>query len=338
MERKHRPLVRVALAVGVLWVVFSFARDQLTAERRFYAALDAQVDALRQSGERAVALTAPERERYLALFRCNDQPSRWRADGDLARLRDKTFVPALVAAMQDEEGTRRTCLMAQSLGAIGDSNAVPALLQVIHHPRNLDLRVCATHALAEIDDARAVAPLLAKAENLALREDDRVSAMRALGDLARPEAAPALLRIAAGDADERYRTIAAAALRQIELMQADDPVPGLAAALNSPAYWIQRRWLIRNLGEHWDSRSAAALNQFLRRPDGWTSDRIQATALLLLHDALESGLVSEFASSSEKQSRWLAQYARAFAANSRDEPTNRWHDIAQSTPIPILLP
>ncbi len=338
MEQKHRTLIRVALAVGVLWVVFSFARDRLTAERRFYAALDAQVEALRQSGERAVALSALERERYLALLRCNDQPSRWRAAGDLARLRDKTFVPALVAAMQDDAGTRRTCLMAQSLGAIGDSNAVPALLQAIHHPRNLDLRVCATHALAEIDDARAVAPLIAKAENLALREDDRVSAIRALGDLARAEAVPALRRIAAGDADGRYRTIATAALRQIELMQADDPVPGLAAALNSPAYWIQRRWLIQKLGEHWDSRSAAALNQFLRRHDGWTSDRIQATALLLHHDALESGLVSEFASSSEKQSRWLAQYARAFAANSRDEATTARHDLAQTPPLSSLLP
>jgi hypothetical protein len=81
--------------------------------------------------------------KHRTLIRVAPWPLAWRgwcfrllAAGDLARLRDRTVVPALVAAMQDDAGTRRTCVMAQSPGAIGDSNAVPALLQAIHHPRN----------------------------------------------------------------------------------------------------------------------------------------------------------------------------------------------------------
>lgn len=339
MDRKHRTLVRVALAIGVAWLVFSTARERLTAERRFYAALDAEMQILRQPGEqRRAALSVAERERYLALLRGNDQLSRWRAAGDLALLRDSTFVPALVAAMQDDDGTRRTCLMAQSLGAIGDSNAVPALLQAVHHPRNLDLRVCATHALAEIDDARAVAPLIVKAENVKLWEDDRVSAIMALGDLARPEAIPSLRRIAAGDPDERYRTIATAALRQIEWMQADDPVPLLAEALNSPAHWIKRRWIIQKLEQHWNSQTAEALNRFLRRPDGWASDRIQATALLLHQHSLESDLLAELALSEKKENRWLAQYARAAESKSQHDVEFIQHDLARSAVTPALLP
>lgn len=41
--------------------------------------------------------------------------------------------------------------------------------------------------------------------------------------------------------------------------------------------------MIQKLGERWDSRMAAALNRFLRRSDGWGSDRIRAAALLLNH-------------------------------------------------------
>ena len=256
------------MVIGLLWIGFSAAHDRLTAESRFDAKLDAELWKLRQPGIERDPLSSIEHEGYLALLRCADPSSRWQAAADLGHWRDRNAVGAIVAAMQDDEGTQKTCRMAQSLGAIGDSNAVPALLEAIHHPRNLDLRVCATQALAQIGDARAIAPLAAKAGNLTLREDDRVSAMLALGDLARPEAAPVLQRIAATDSDKRFRIVAVAALRQIELMQTNDPVPALAEELNSPAHWIQRSWMIQKLGERWDSRSAAALNRFLRRSDG----------------------------------------------------------------------
>ena len=128
-DRTQRSFLKAGAVVGVIIVMLMAVHDRLTAESRFNAKLDAELQSLNQSGANPAALSTAERERYLALLRCNDQPSRWQAAGDLARLRDKTFVPALVAAMQDDDGTRRTCLMAQSLGAIGDSNAVPALLE-----------------------------------------------------------------------------------------------------------------------------------------------------------------------------------------------------------------
>ncbi len=317
MDRKQNRIVRFALVIGLAWLAVSYAHDRWTAESRFYAKLDAELWKLRAAGVDRVQLSPIERERYRALLRCNDPSSRWQAAADLGRWQDNASVFSLVAAMQDDDGTQKTCRIAQSLGAIGDSNAVPALLQAIHHPRNLDLRVCATHALAEIGDARAVGPLIAKAENVELREDDRVSAMLALGDLARSEAAPALHGIAASDSDKRFRTIAAAALRQIELMQNNDPVPAVAVELNSPAHWIRRAWLIQKLGEKWDSRAAEALNRFLRRSDGWTLDRIQAAALLLHRRSLEAEVMHELADSDVKENRWLAEYAQTFEAGLR---------------------
>ena len=338
MDRKRRKLLKAVVVVWVGLLIVSAVNDWLTAESRFYARLDAELWKLRAPGVDRVQLSPIERERYRALLRCNDPSSRWQAAADLGRWQDKASVFPLVAALQDDEGTQKTCRIAQSLGAIGDSNAVPALLEAIHHPRNLDLRVCATHALAEIGDARAVGPLIAKAENVELREDDRVSAMLALGDLARPEAAPALQQIASSDLDKRFRMVAVAALRQIELMQSNDPVPALAVELNSPAHWIRRAWLIRKLGEKWDSRAAEALNRFLRRSDGWTSDRIQATALLLHRRSMDADLVQELAASRVKEDRWISRYALASepkrnldddAANSTLASAHVWPKLSQ---------
>ena len=307
-----RKFLRAAAVISLILLLVSGIRDYLTAEIRFDAKLTAALGELRHAGAADVQLSSYERERYHSLLRCADPMSRWQAAADLARWQDKDSVHSLVAAMQDDAGTQRTCLMAQSLGAIGDSNAVPALLKAIHHPRNLDLRVCATHALAEIGDVRAIEPLIEKAENPKLGEDDRVSAIMALGDFARPEAAPALRHIATNDPDGRFRTIATAALRKIELMQTNDPVPALATELNSPDLRIQRTWLIQKLGEKWDSRAVVALNKFLRRPDGWTSDRVKATALLLDRHSMKKNLLHDFSASSVKEDRWIFRFAQAF--------------------------
>ena len=305
-------------AVAVVWlgvVLVSAVHGWLTAESRFYARLDVELWRLRQSGVDGVPLSPGERERYRALLCCADPASRWQAAADLGRWQDKASVSALIVALKDDAGTQKTCRISQSLGAIGDSNAVPALLEAIHHPRNLDLRVCATHALAQIGDVRAIEPLIAKAENQKLPEDDRVSAMLALGDLAHPEAVPALHCIATTDQDQRFRIIATAALQQIELMQTNDPVPALAEELNSPGHWIQRAWVIQKFGEKRDSRAAVALNNFLRRSDGWASDRIAATALLLYRHSLEADLAPELAVSKVKENQWISRYALAFESN-----------------------
>lgn len=311
----NRKYLKAGAIILLTWLLVAGIRDYLTAESRFDAKLDAELQKFRQSEAGGVQLSPLERERYEALLRCADAASRWQAAADLGRWQDKALVYSLAEAMRDDDGTQKTCRMAQSLGAIGDSNAVPALLEAIHHPHNLDLRVCATHALAQIGDVRAVRPLIEKAENPKLMEDDRVSAVLALGDLACPEAIPALQHIATTDPDQRFRTIATEALRQIELMQTTDPVPALAEELNSPGHWIQRAWLIQKLGEKWDSRAAVALNNFLRRSDGWTSDRIAAMALLLYRHSLEADLASELSMSKVKENRWIFRYALTFESN-----------------------
>jgi hypothetical protein len=108
--------------------------------------------------------------------------------------------------------------------------------------------------------------------------------------------------------------------------------------LNSPAHWIKRRWIIQKLEQHWNSQTAEALNRFLRRPDGWASDRIQATALLLHHHSLESDLLAELALSEKKENRWLAQYARAVESKSQHDVEFIQHDLAHSAGTPALLP
>ena len=324
----NRKFLKAGAAILLTWLLVLGVRDHLTAESRFDAKLNAELQKLRHTEAGSVQLSPLERERYSALLRCADAASRWQAAADLGRWQDKASVYSLVAAMRDDDGTQRTCLMAQSLGAIGDSNAVPALLEAIHHPRNLDLRVCATHALVEIGDVRAIEPLIAKAENSKLGEDDRVSAILALGDLAHPEAVPALQHIATTDPDQRFRTIAIAALRQIEVMQTNDPVPALAEELNSPGHWIQRAWLIQKLGERWDSRAAVALNNFLRRSDGWASDRIAATASLLYRHSLETDLVHKLAVSKVKEDQWIFRYALAFESKGSTDVTSANSTVA----------
>jgi HEAT repeat protein len=320
MGRMDYRFVRVVVIIGLAWLAVTVVRDRLTAQRRFVAKLDAEVQRLRQSGEQRVALPAIERDRYAALLRCRDETARWQAAGDLAGWRDGTVVPALVSAMQDDAGTRRTCVIAQSLGAIGDAAAVPALLEAIHHPRNLDLRVCATHALAQIGDARAVAPLLAKVKNRNLREDDRVSALLALGDLGLPEALPVLQEIAGNDPDPQLRSLATASVRKIEMLRAPDPVTTLLGALDETPAWTSDEWVLNELAKRWDNRVATALNQYVLRN---RAGAIRAAALLLHHRALRAETNEALARSANKQHQWLAAYARA----GRDSVT-----LARTTP------
>ncbi|NQU12279.1 HEAT repeat domain-containing protein [bacterium] len=303
--------IALATLAGLLaWGAGIAVHSAWTAHARFDRQLDEELWSLRQQSAGKSLLSAAARAQYLAQLESRNDFARWEAAAKLGRWADRASVGALVVAMQDDAGTRRTCVIAQSLGRVGSPEAVPALVQAIQHPRNLDLRVCATHALAEIGDGRALEPLELQARDRSLVSDDRVSAIIALGDLGFPRALPALRDLAANDPDERLRRLAAAAVRKIDILHAADPVVELLAAWRDPTPWVAEEWVLRELGRRWDPRVADALNSFVL-DDRRSVNQVRAAALLLHHGALRAETTQALARSANQQHQWLAAYALA---------------------------
>jgi len=211
--------------------------------------------------------------------------------------------------MWDEETTRRTCVMAQSLGKLGSADAVPALLAALQHPDNLDLRICSAEALADIGDAQAAPVLLARAQSSSLAGDDVVAAIIALGDLGAPAAAGGLREIAKTNKDSRLRQLASVALRKVELLQSPDPVGELLRVLGTGTDGISDEWIIGRLAQQWEERVVPPLNEYVARKPGPSKTAIDAAALLLCHDALSDESVKTLASQENRYGRWLAAYA-----------------------------
>lgn len=126
MPLKYAPL-RTAASIGAALLALSLIHDHLTAERRFLENLDAELWKLAQPGVDRAELSTEARAHLRAVLCSRDPMSRWQAALVLAHWKDRDSVPDLVAAMQDDRGTRRTCVMAQCLGAVADSNAVNQL-------------------------------------------------------------------------------------------------------------------------------------------------------------------------------------------------------------------
>ncbi len=309
--------VSLAILAGLLvWAGVTALHSALTARGRFYRQLDnALWDCRQQSGERA-ALDPADRRRLVEQLRSPNEYERWQAAAKLASWGETSAVPKLVAAMLDDDGTRRTCVIAQSLGALGSRAAVPALLGALNHPANLDLRVCATHALADIGDERAVPVLAQRAGDRSVTRDDYVSAIIALGDLGSAEGLPVLREIAAHDSDPQLRSLAAKAAGRVGMLTAADPAAALLAKLNAEDDWNAHGWILGQLALRWDARVAEALNDYLGR-DGQPPDCVvQAAALLLHHGALTAD-TSRALQTAGRPKRWLAEYAQARVPSGR---------------------
>lgn len=316
MKSGDKKLLEYAAIASLIWLIGALITYQATERTRFEAELSLALRELQQRDETAQPLTPLARAELLQKLNSSKAPQRWQAADELAIWKDQASVPALVIAMQDDRGTERTCVIAQSLGKLGSGEALPALIQAINHPQNLDLRVCATHALTDIGDPRAVQPLIEKAKDRSTLEDDYASAITALGDLGFPQALQVLREIAEHDPDCRMRTIASAAIRRIEMVQSDDPAAALVSALENPVAWIYDEWILNALAKRWEPRVADALNVYLSSGAHLTHHRIQVTALLLYHGAMHSGTIRSLAKSGKRQNLWLADYASAFEASA----------------------
>lgn len=315
MDIQDRTIHRVLLSGMLLWGLGAAIHSAATAHRRCVTELDDTLRTLRQESTDALGLPSVVRAQCLSDLRSPDDYRRWTAAAKLAKWGDRGAVPAIIAAMYDDKGTRRTCLMAQALGKIGSPEALPALIGVLDHPRNLDLRQCATHALAEIGDERAVHALIQKAIGRGAARDDRVSAIIALGDMGFAEALPVLQTIAMNDPDERLHPVARSSILKIAILQPSDPVPELIQLLWKPEPLIYGDWVLRQLHDRWDGRVSEALNEYVVRPAPYKQLTL-ATAILLHRDALNDDTLLGLATSEKKHERWIADYIAEHATQT----------------------
>jgi len=308
MTQETRKVNRALILGLLLWAAGGAIYSVATARQRFAQRLDQMVWALEQRSESAEPLNAQTRKNRLNDLLSREPTVRWAAAAQLGLWADREAVPALIAAMQDDGGTRRTCVIAQSLGEIGSPEAVPPLIAALEHPRNLDLRVCATHALVGIGDKRALAPLQRKALEPDQPRDDRVAAVRALGDLGFAEAVPALRSIAEQNVDRALASLARGSLSRIEIVQADDPVPQLLAMLRAAGSMRPGEWLFRQLDRYWDDRVAEALNDYLSAGAHDAEHLLLAAALLRHHEDIDLDTIQVLARADNRQQQWLAEH------------------------------
>ena len=305
------PLPRIIwryLFGGLLCLVVVTVIYRMTERAHFKTNLQRTLWELGQSSGSPKQLQAEERLKLLRQLRSPTAEKRWEAAKILASWKDRDAVPDLIVAMQDDKGTRRTCEIAHALGQIGDATCVPALSKAISHSRNVDLRVCATQALTEIGGEEALAPLLKKVTRPNLSKADYMGTIFALGELGLPGALPVLRAIAKRNTDARIRELAESAVAQIELLDGEDVVPKLLAALDNDSDWIHDRWIFDELDKRWDDRGASALNDYLARGKNIRTDNlIQAAALLIHHQGLMPSTTEALARSSQRHKRWLAR-------------------------------
>ena len=305
--RKHP--TKGVMVLFVFWLAALLVYGKITEHKRFNAAFETAVWEWAQVGEQARSLDPQERGALLAQLYSNEPPERWVAAKKLASWREPSALWPLVAAMTDDAGTRRTCVISQALGKLENPAAVPALIQAAQHRSNVDLRGCATHSLGQIGDESAISFLETRSLDRSANQGDRGVAISALGEIGSPRALPTLEEIASSELRPILRSLAASAIRQIELLQGDAET-NLLAALGDNSDWIQDDWILARLHRQWSDRVAASLNQFLREGLQTRSPlRFQVTALLTAKLALEPSTFESLTVSMDRQNRWLATLA-----------------------------
>lgn len=208
----------------------SLSRDAPPVVKQAVAALDNHnAEERRQALQSLAQMNHPSA--YAALLNAAQHPLRdVRVDASFMLAKqtnnqDFAAVPGLVEALRDDDARLRNAAV-KVLGEIGDPNAVPALLQIVNHERDGNIRWQATGSLSKMGKA-AVPGLTA-----ALQDDDwkvRRSACEALWGIAEPEAVPGLVE-ALLDRNDVVRQAAGSALEAMGVIAVD----GLAEGLRNP--------------------------------------------------------------------------------------------------------
>lgn len=134
---------------------------------------------------RAVSLRHNAR-RLVQLLQSPDSKERLAAAAVLRDTHDRIAVPALIAALDDDDYRVRISA-AVSLGALGSEAAAPALIRQLKRPRE---RPVAAEALGRLKSRAAVEPLIELLDDRSW--EVRHDARRALGEIGDPAAIPAL--------------------------------------------------------------------------------------------------------------------------------------------------
>jgi HEAT repeat protein/cyclophilin family peptidyl-prolyl cis-trans isomerase len=139
--------------------------------------------------------------------------------GIYALVRLGTYEP-LAAAVLDSGGSRVTTWwpVAYALGRIEDKRAAPALLKMLNGPGKYSAAFAA-RGLGVLKDTSAVTALIGLLQTASTPMEVVVSAVRALGTIGDPRAAPAVVKIASETTDPNVRLQAVTALGTLKSVE-----------------------------------------------------------------------------------------------------------------------
>jgi HEAT repeat protein/DNA-binding phage protein len=168
-------------------------------------------------------------------LRDEDRNIRERAAESLGALGGAETIPALIKTLNTDEDFVVRMRALEALGDLGSSEAIPALLQALNDNFFI-VRMCAINALGDQGSAEAI-PALLQALKSDTNSDVRVSAAYALGDLGSAKAAPVLLQALKNDKDGEVRISAASVLGALGN---DEVIPVLLQALKTDKNFLVR--------------------------------------------------------------------------------------------------
>jgi hypothetical protein len=244
-------LVVVCCAVGAVAVFQHIARRRQAPDykQQIYATLvswGVSLDGM------ALPVSREEIDRHVTLLWSDIGHQRVQAAAWLARRGVRQAGPDIAASMKDER-THRPCQLAHSLGRLGDDRWVESLAEATGHPKNADLRMCATIALGKLGSPKAVGGLIDAHRRKAVGN----SAIMALGNIADPLALPYLRSVVRAPGGEFERRSAAEAIERITLMQhAKSATLLIDRVRRSSQRGRLDRWAVRKLVGLGDPRAA----------------------------------------------------------------------------------
>lgn len=181
----------------------------------------------------------PQEEILIRQLASSEPLDRWNAAKELSSRGAQHAVPWIILAMQDDRGTRRTCVMAQALGGLQDARSVPALIEALNHPTNEDLRYCAAKALGQIGDERGVQALVDAYES----EQLSLAALTPIAQIGGIQAERFIQKIEQAGDGPLERSIASRGRRMMDARKQQNNSDLLNELLKT-AHGEERRWLV----------------------------------------------------------------------------------------------
>jgi len=202
---------------------------------------------------------------------------------------------AYIAAAMDDPGTFRPCQLAKSLGSLGDNQWADKLIAATQQRSNVDLRVCATIALGELQSPRAVDALIELYRN----NGAPTTALNALSRIADPTTRGFLQTVAQSPRNQSEHVLATQAIERIEVIQRSDPVAALIDRLRHQVRQGRiNPWPIRRLATLQDQRAVPAMKEAFLAADK-REQRVWLAASMLVHGDIGRSVLRDLSQSPE---------------------------------------